>query len=88
MYLIGIYNLRPPSKDSPIKWTHLSGGQPYRAVPKATETGLKTTPEDTLRMVPKRLGFRASSGAVSPDLGPALQGCPLDRCVHLTGESF
>lgn len=48
--------------------TQLSNGQPYRAVPKATETDLRRTPEDTLRRVPKRLGFRASLGVVSSAL--------------------
>ena len=53
---------------------------PKRALPRA--------PEEPLGMVPERLSFRASSGAVSPVLGPALKGCPVDRCVRLIGEPF
>ena len=43
---------------------HLSTEQPYGAGPKAAEAGPKRTGEDRLGMVPERLSFRASSGAV------------------------
>ena len=52
--------------------TYLSTEQPYRAGPKAAETGPKTAPEEPFKMVPERLVFRVSSGTVSPALGPAL----------------
>ena len=48
---------------------HLSTGQPYRAGPKAGETA----PEDALKL--------RYSGPASAALGPALWGCPVDRCV-------
>ena len=41
----------------------MSIGQPYRAGLKAAGANLKRAPEDPFVMVPKRLGFRASSGA-------------------------
>ena len=44
--------------------THLSNGQPYRAEPKAIKTGPKRTPKNPLGMVPERLDFRVSSGAI------------------------
>ena len=56
--------------------------KPRRAAPKATETAPKRTPESPLRLVPERRSFRVLLGAVSPALGPALQGCSVERCVH------
>ena len=37
------------------------------------------TPEDPLGIAAERISFRVSSGVISPALGPALQGCTLDR---------
>ena len=56
--------------------------KPCRAAPKATETAPKRAPESPLRLVPESRSFRVLSGAVSPALGPALQGCSVGRCVH------
>ena len=52
----------------------------------------KIPPEDTLKF--RRSGTILSGllgvllGPVLIAIGPALQGCPFDRCVHLIGESF
>ena len=63
-------------------------GIAHRAGPKAAGTGPKRAPKEPFKMVPERLVFRVSSGAVSPALGPALWGCSVDRCVHLRVHSF
>ena len=72
---------------------HLSTGHTYQPDSpmgldiKLLERALKEPPKDPLRMVPERLSFRASSGAVSPALGPAPQGCPVDRGTSTLGNT-
>ena len=53
-----------------------------RAGAKAAEAGPKRAPEDPIRTVLERLSFRVSSRAVTPALGLALQGYPVDRCLN------
>ena len=65
--------------DAPIK---------YRVGPKAGED----TPRRYRKLRRSEIIFREFSGVrfgpVLIALGPAPQGCPLDRCVHLIGKSF
>ena len=67
-----ISDRRSPLAKTTVRRDHLSAGQPYKAGPKAAEAGPKKTHEDPLGIPPERLSFRASSGAVSRALGPAL----------------
>ena len=45
-------------RTNPSAETHLSTGQPYRAGPKATETGPERPLKDPLKLVPERCSFR------------------------------
>ena len=55
----------------------------YRVGSEAAETGPRRTPKGPLKWslggFPRGLDFRASLGAVSAALGPALWGCTVDR---------
>ena len=75
--------------DTPIKWTII--GLDLKLMkwalndpPRASESG-HPGDQNYPRSVPTIGCFL---GFTLPALGPALWGCPFDRCVHLIGEPF